>query len=151
MAEPLKNFHFLIAGTDPVHLEAMDEMLFAAGAAMVTRAASGREAVASWRSATRTVDCVISECRMAEGNGLQLLFALRTGRILNARPDTCFIPFADSADPKIISVCAQLDVNGFLVKPINEERLLGTIAKARKRNIRIDYDLYNRVSVPEAL
>ena len=138
----------LIAGSDTEHLDSLDRILRSKGVGLVTSATTGKEAVAKWKSAERIVDCVISEFQMPEGNGLQVLHAVRTGQVSGVRLDACFIVVASNVDPDILSICARLDINGLLVKSVTEERLFSAIAKGRKRVPRIDISRYQRVIVP---
>jgi len=144
----LKQFHILIAGSDTNHIQSLKKALSELNVGLLTQATSGREAIEKWKATNRPVDCLIGEYKMPEGNGLQLLQAIRTGLVRGARPDTCFLFVANDGDPKLVSICARLDVSGFLIKPIARERLVTAITKGRTRAIRINYAAYQSVEIP---
>ena len=145
----LESLHVLVVDEDPVFLDTFEIMIQAAKLKMLTRASSGRDAFAKWRGSPRVVDCVLCECKMADGNGLQLLHAARTGQIKFARPDSCFILMASVGEPGIVATSVRLDVSGFLIKPLTPELLVSAVSKARKRAIKIDLARYKEVAIPE--
>jgi response regulator of citrate/malate metabolism len=85
---------------------------------------------------------------MSAGNGLQLLQAVRTGKIKSLRPDSCFILITGTGDPEIVQVAAELDVSGYLVKPVTLEKLRAAIIKGRSRIFPVNMEKYNSVNLP---
>ena len=144
----LTEMHIMLVDGDRSHLVALTRMLQALRVGFLTVAGSGRDAFAKWSASNKVVDCCIAACAMPEGNGLQLLQAVRTGVIRNVRPDSCVILTAETAAAPTVSAAVRLDVNGLLVKPISQERLAAAIEKGRKRIVKINFDLYKQVEVP---
>jgi CheY-like chemotaxis protein len=146
--EDLKNLHILIVDDDTTMLDLIEALLNSMGVALVTRAQSGADAFAKLGKLDRVVDCVLCDYTMANGNGLQLLQAIRMGQIKYFRPDACFVLLTASADAATVAMAAELDVSGYLVKPATPDKLRTSIAKARARGIRINFNKYSQVVVP---
>ncbi len=144
---PLANMHMMITDGDESTLDKLDAALRRLRVSLITRASSGAEAFQKWQSTPKVVDCVLCEHNLAQGTGLQLLHAVRTGQIRGARMDICFILLAAKADPKMVAAAAHLDVSGFIIKPLVAEKLIGAIQKGRRRAIRADFNRYNRVDL----
>jgi DNA-binding NarL/FixJ family response regulator len=146
--ERLEDLHVLLVDDDVAFLDLLEALLQAIGVKLVSRATSGRDAFGQLHNATRVVDCVLCDYTMAEGNGLQLLQAIRMAKIKHFRPDACFILLTASGDTEVVGTAARLDVSGYLVKPVTPDKLKTTIIKARARAIRIDFNRYMQVQVP---
>ncbi len=144
----LQDMHILLVDGDRSHLVALTRMVQAMRVGFLTIANSGRDAFAKWNSTGKVVDCCIAACRMPEGNGFQLLQAVRTGVLRNVRPDSCVILVTDTGDAATVAAAAQLDVNGLLVKPVTQDRLGAAILKGRKRIVKVDFNAYKQVDIP---
>ena len=53
-----------------------------------------------------------------------------------------------STQPDILQAARQLDVNGYLLKLLEPERLRNTIVKARSRYFPVNFAAYSVVPVP---
>jgi CheY-like chemotaxis protein len=148
-ATKIGDLHFLIVDDDSVFLDLIEGLLKAAGVTHITRADSGADAYHKLAKIDRVVDCVLCDYTMAQGNGLQLLQAIRMGKIKFFRPDACFVLLTSSGEPRVVAMAAELDVSGYLVKPVTPEKLYAAIAKARARMIRINVVKYATVAVSE--
>ena len=146
--DDFKNLHILIVDDDVTTLDLIEALLQAMGVALVTRALSGVEAFEKLLKTERVVDCVLCDFTMANGNGLQLLQAIRMGQIKFFRPDACFVLLTASGDATTVAMAMELDVNGYLVKPATPEKLRTAIAKARARAIRINFQKYSQLVIP---
>ena len=146
--ERLEDLHVLLVDDDVAFLDLLEALLKAIGVKIISRATSGRDAFAKLHSASRVVDCILCDYTMSEGNGLQLLHAIRTAKIKHFRPDACFILLTASGDHEVVGTAARLDVSGYLVKPVTPDKLKAAILKARGRAIRIDFNRYMQVQVP---
>lgn len=144
----LEDLHVLAVDDDAAFLDLLEALLRHLGVKMITRAASGRDAFGKLHFIERVVDCVLCDYSMAEGNGLQLLQAIRTAKVKFFRPDACFILVTASGDHDVVGMAARLDVSGYLVKPVTPDTLKTTILKARTRAIKIDFNRYMQVPVP---
>ncbi|MBX7199765.1 MAG: response regulator [Rhodospirillaceae bacterium] len=144
----LEDLHVLLVDDDAAFLDLLEALLQHLGVKAITRAISGRDAFSKLHHVERVVDCVLCDYSMAEGNGLQLLQAIRTAKIKLFRPDACFILVTASGDHEVVGMAARLDVSGYLVKPVTPDKLKATILKARHRGIKIDFNRYMQVPVP---
>ena len=144
----MEDLHVLLVDDDMAFLDLLEALLQFLGVKLITRATSGRDAFGKLHNAERVVDCVLCDYSMAEGNGLQLLQAVRTAKIKFVRPDACFILVTASGDTEIVATAARLDVSGYLVKPVTPDKLKTTILKARARAIKIDFNRYGQVQIP---
>ena len=144
-----KNLHILIVDDDTATLGVIEGLLNTLDVGLVSRALSGAEAFTVLAKPVRVVDIVLCDYTMANGNGLQLLQAVRMGQIKLVRPDTCFILLTASGDAATVSVAAQLDVSGYVVKPATPDKLRAAIVKARTRAIKINFNKYAQVAVPD--
>ena len=77
----LDALNFLVVDDQPTNLAMVDALLCSLGASNIVCAKSGSEAVAKLARAHRPMDCPLADFRMPNGNGLQLLKALRTGMV----------------------------------------------------------------------
>jgi CheY-like chemotaxis protein len=144
----MEDLHVLLVDDDTAFLDLLEALLQYLGVKLITRATSGRDAFGKLHNIERVVDCVLCDYSMAEGNGLQLLQAIRTAKIKFFRPDACFILVTASGDHEVVGMAARLDVSGYLVKPVTPDKLKTTIVKARARAIKIDFNRYAQVAVP---
>ena len=144
------DLHILLVDDDSTFLDLMQALLQGMGVTHVTRAESGMDAFNKLSKIERVVDVVLCDYTMAQGNGLQLLQAIRMGKIKFFRPDACFILLTASGEPKVVATAVDLDVSAYLVKPVTPDKLRATIAKARARMIRIDIPRYANVAIPDA-
>jgi two-component system chemotaxis response regulator CheY len=146
--DDFKNLHILIVDDDAATLDLIEALLNAQKVALVTRASSGVEAFGKLAKSDRIVDCVLCDFTMANGNGLQLLQAIRMGQIKYLRPDACFVLLTASGDATTVAMAMELDVHGYIVKPATPEKLRVAISKARARSIRINFQKYSQVVIP---
>lgn len=145
--ERLEDLHILIVDDDEAFITLMHAMMRKLGVGQISRAKSGAEAYNMMRRSERVIDCVICDYSMENGNGLQLLQMIRTGNASPVRPDACFILLTASSEPETVSSAALLDVSGYLVKPVTQEKIQASISKARSRVIKIDVPRYQRVVI----
>ena len=87
---------------------------------------------------------------MPHGNGLQLLKALRTGMIPSTRPDTCFIMMSANTDTEVVKTAAELDVSGYLLKPLAADKLRSAISRGRSKYFPVKRAAYAAVPVPQS-
>ena len=106
--------------------------LRAVGAKQILLAASGVEAVAMLKAQPRPVDLILSDIRMPDGNGLQLLQALRTGLIKGMRVNATFVLTTAFPEIGIIQTASSLDAKGLVVKPVNPVKFEAVLLKARR-------------------
>jgi len=150
---PLSDLHILVVDDDSAFLELSEALLRSLGVKFVTRAVNGADAYAKLtatnRATDRVVDCILCDYSMKNGNGLQLLQAIRLGQVKYFRADACFVLVTATADAAVVGMAAQLDVHGALVKPLTKDKLAATINKARERYFTLNPAKYAQVQVPE--
>jgi CheY-like chemotaxis protein len=140
--------HVLLVDDDQTFLSVMQAMLGTLGVAQITKAANGSDAYAKLIHTDKVVDVILCDFGMSSGNGLQLLQAVRTGKIKVIRPDTCFILVTGSGQPTVVEAAGALDVNGYLIKPVTPKSIEAAIIKGRQRPVRLDFTKYGNVTLP---
>jgi YesN/AraC family two-component response regulator len=150
MDKEIQGLSFLIVDDDETCLAAVESILRSLGASRIVRAKNGSEAIAKLAHAQKPIDCTLSDFQMPHGNGLQLLKALRTGMIPSTRPDTCFIMMSANTDTDVVKTAAELDVSGYLLKPLAADKLRNAITRGRSKYFPIDRAAYAAVPVPQS-
>ncbi|MGE4064227.1 MAG: response regulator [Rhodospirillaceae bacterium] len=148
--ERLDNLHVFIVDDDNAFLDLVQALLKSIGVVHVTRANSGRDAFEKMHTSPRVIDVILCDYQMAQGTGLELLWVVRTGQVQSVRPDACFVLLTASGEHDTVAVAAQLDVSGYLVKPVTPQKLRAAITQGRKRAIKIDFARYKQVQLPPA-
>jgi CheY-like chemotaxis protein len=123
--------------------------LMGIGAKEVLTAKSGMEALTLLKARAQPVDMIVAEVRTPDGNGLQLLQALRCGQIKGMRPNATYVLTTAQPAVGIIQTASALDANGFLVKPIKAEKLEPVILKARRTVFPPNFARHADVFIPE--
>ena len=147
----IQGLSFLIVDDEESSLALVESILRSLGASRIVCAKSGSDAITMLTKAKRPFDCTLSDFQMPHGNGLQLLKALRTGMIPQTRPDTCFIMMSGSADTDVVKTAAELDVSGYLVKPLVPEKLRSAITRGRSKYFPVNRAAYAAVPVPQSV
>ncbi len=113
------------------------------GAREVRTARDGFEALSVMREATRSFDVVISDYRMPEMDGLELLKEIRVGT-RGVNRDTIFAILTGQPEKHICSVAFMLDVDFFVTKPASaitiKDRLAKIITSDRIMRSPLDYE-----------
>jgi len=147
----LAELNFLIVDDDNCTIESLSHLLRKMGATKISVAHSGYQAFVLLSKNRERFDCVITDVCMADGNGLELLYQVRTTTVARTfRPDMCIILMSGIASAEIASVARRLDVNEFLVKPFTANKLQMAIATARRRAFPLNRPRYNQIE-PSAL
>jgi CheY-like chemotaxis protein len=146
--ENIAPLHILLVDDDMVFLKLLQAMLTKLGVSQITIATNGSDAYAKLAKISKIVDCILCDVSMQAGNGLQLLQSIRQGKIKVIRPDTCFVLVTSSRQPNVVETAGQLDVNGYLVKPVTPQNLHAAIVKARLRPVKVDFERYAKVLLP---
>jgi len=143
----LEDLRFLIVDDDNSTIESLSLLLTRLGAINIAVARSGHEAFTLIAKNRERFDYVISDVCMAEGNGLELLYQIRTTTATqNFRPDMCVILMSGMASADVAFVASRLDVNAFLVKPFSIDRLQKVMAVARRRAFPLNRTSYYKLS-----
>ena len=121
---------FLIVDDEQFSRSLMERMLCVLGGTKIALASDGGEAFEVLLDASKPIDCVLTDINMSPVNGLELLKAIRVGYgdIDRATP---VIFFSGLVDMELVPPAIQLDVNGFLAKPVSktilEKRIMAAI------------------------
>ncbi len=138
---------FLIVDDDNATIESLSLLLTRLGATHIAVARSGYEGFALIAQNHERFDYVISDVCMADGNGLELLYQIRTTTSArHFRPDMCVILMSGAASADIAFVASRLDVNAFLVKPFSIAKLQTVISVARRRTFPLNRTNYYKLS-----
>jgi CheY-like chemotaxis protein len=133
----------LVVDDEPQTVKIAEAMLQALGVAKVLTANTAAEAVTRLQNDPRTIDCVLSDVHMPGGSGLQLLRAVRLGQVRGIRPDFCVILMSQSTDADTVRTAAQLDVNGYILKPLSRSALEVAMWKGRRKAFAVDFARYS--------
>lgn len=139
----------LVVDNNPEHQSLLASQLKGLGAREVLTAATGLEALTLLKAPTRPVDMILAEVRTPDGNGLQLLQAIRCGQAKSMRPNSTFVLTTSQPEVSIIQTASQLDANGFVVKPVKPEKLEAVILKARRTVFPLNIARYTEVFIPD--
>jgi CheY-like chemotaxis protein len=99
----------------------------------------------------RTIDLILCDIRMPNGNGIQLLQALRTGRIKGMRINATFVLTTTAPTAETVKFASSLDANGYVIKPVFPDKLQAALLKARRTVFPPDPARYADVTVPSDL
>lgn len=100
----------------------VSDTLRMAGQPKVIQVGGGRDALDALLGMGR-VDFIISDFKMPDFDGLDLLKAVRTGEAV-VDPATPFAMLTGYSDKDLVSKALSLDVNAFLLKPVSRKALI---------------------------
>lgn len=146
--EQFRELKVLIVDDDLAFLDLIAGLLRSLGIKTVERADSRAHAAEFLAALKSPIDCIICDIAMLGGNGLQLLKEVRCGGFKYVRLDATFMLLTAVKHPAAIKVASQLDVNGYLTKPVSVDALRDGIAKARARVFALDFARYKQVAIP---
>ena len=135
----MKNIHLLLADDDRVILATLAEDLIAHGYQVQT-AANGAEVVAACKS--NPPDLAILDIRMPVMSGID------AARILRKECATPVLFLSAYSDTDLVERAVAEGALGYLVKPINTEKLLPAIgaALARAEDLRASYEMQQNLT-----
>jgi CheY-like chemotaxis protein len=149
--DPLGQLLCLVVDDNADHCSDLSKKLMAMGIKQVQTANCGSDAFNLLKATTRPFDIIVSDVRMRNGNGLQLLQVLRAGHIKPMRVNSCFVLATAFPEVGIIQTASQLDANGFVVKPAVQDKFEASILKARRTIFPPNPTRHSEVFVPEQL
>lgn len=138
----------LVVDDNPEDQSLLATQLMGLGAKEVLKASSGMEALKLLKARTQPLDMIIAEVRIPDGNGLQLLQAVRCGQAKCMRPNSTFVLTTAQPAIGIIQTASALDANGFVVKPIKGDKLEPVILKARRTVFPPNFSRHSEVFIP---
>jgi CheY-like chemotaxis protein len=100
-------------------------------------------------SAQRTIDCVVTDIRMAPMNGLEMLKSIRIG-YTKAKRDLPIIIMSAHTDEPLIGAAIALDAHGFVSKPVSQKTVVDRIVRAMKVKMNPKpVEVYKTLIIPE--
>ncbi len=122
-------YGFLVVDDEPAVISIILDVLRTCRARHVKTASNGKQACEILTSNPEAIDVVISDCKMAPVNGLQLLQSIRQSELPEVSSDLPVIFVTGHGDAPIVERALKLKVNGFLVKPVSLEKLVAAVTK----------------------
>ncbi|MBI1388995.1 MAG: response regulator [bacterium] len=119
---------FLVVDDVRVTRITMIKTLKNCGEPAVYNAANGHEAISILQDDVLHVDCVLADFNMPVMHGLQLVKAIRTGEH-GIRRNTPVIMITGHGDRNLLGIAMALDVNGFLLKPVQKSILVARMQR----------------------
>ncbi len=124
------DLRFLIVDDEPFILDLVEKILRRCRAKEIVKMSNGRDALETLKESPDYFDVVISDCNMQPINGLQLLRAVREGLVAKHIKNKPVIFLTGHNDAPVVRRAGELNVSGFLSKPVSFGKLTATITKA---------------------
>jgi len=124
---------FLIADDKSFLRNMIQNMLLRHQVRNVMHASNGAEAMTVLARHPNTVDCVLCDWNMEPVDGLDLLRSIRAGRVLHTSRALRVVMLTGHADESVVTTALDMDINGYIVKPLSIARLIGAIDRAFSR------------------
>ena len=141
---------FMLIDDETFMLGLVDRILKQCQAGRVLRATNGAAALAMFNGSIGTVDCIIADLSMKPMNGLELLKAIRTGVGKRIPRDQRLVMLTGHGDIDAVRAAGELDINGYILKPVSTDKLTSSIDRALSRPpVLKDADDYRAVQLPE--
>ena len=138
MSEPLvvtsfETLRMLVVDDDRAILEVVEAMLKIAGIGGVVKAVSALSALNILADKHKRFNCIICDYGMDVMDGLTLLKDIRAGRHPYIQRDQCFIMLTAHGQEAVVRAALELDVNGYVRKPVTKDSLSKSIHRAFNR------------------
>jgi CheY-like chemotaxis protein len=141
---------FLLIDDEKFMLGLVDRILQQCQAGRVLRATSGAAALALFSGDIGKVDCIVADLHMRPMNGLELLKAVRTGVGKRIPRDQRVIMLTGDRDMDAVRAAGELNINGYVIKPVSTENLVTALEAALSRPVSLkDADEYHAVQLPD--
>ena len=141
---------FLLIDDETFMLSLVERILKQCEAGRVLRASNGAAALALFNGSIGQVDCVIADLNMKPMNGLEFLKAVRTGVGKRIPRGQRVVMLTGHGDMDAVRAAGELDVSGYILKPVSAEKLVSTIERAISRPpVLKAADDYRAVVLPE--
>jgi DNA-binding NarL/FixJ family response regulator len=141
---------FLLIDDERFVLGLVDRILQQCQAGRVLRATSGAAALALFSEDIGKVDCIVADLHMRPMNGLELLKAIRTGVGKRIPRDQRVIMLTGDRDMDAVRAAGELNINGYVMKPVSTENLVTALEAALSRPVNLkDADDYHAVQLPD--
>ena len=149
MASAIDQLNFLVDDDEEFSRIAVEKLLVRLGAPQVLTASEGHEAMTIIEHGDPMIGFVLTDLNMTPVNGLELLRSIRTGH-LGLDPMLPVVMLTGYRDMSMTSTAIDLDVDGFVTKPVDAQMLAGTVKKASTNlRRRRSSTTYEAVKVPD--
>jgi len=118
----IKGTTILVVDDEEFIRSLVKQLLTELGASTVLDAENGRQAIDLLATQGENVDCIVSDFKMPDKNGIELLQAIRSGSAKVERN----LPFAmltGYSDKFVLGLAMAMDVDAFIAKPVSKEML----------------------------
>ena len=127
---PIANYskhRFLIVDDKEFLKNMLQRILSRCSAGFIYQAKDGAAAIKTLGDSCGDIDCIISDWYMEPINGIELLRAIRCGDVRHTRRDSRFIMLTGYGEERVVSAALQLDINGYVTKPVSMSNLVRAI------------------------
>jgi len=146
---PLDQLGILVIDDSAVSLDLIEGCLQSISVGRVRKASSVFAAAGILADTTLKTDCIICDHHMEGMTGLAFLQRIRAGRNTIVPRDLRFIVITGDASEPVVRAAVELDVNGFISKPITVNAVTKAVQLALGRPTRLKAAAdYARVVVP---
>ncbi len=128
----------LLVDDEPFVSHVTASLLGSLGVGEVVLAENGIDAIT--KLTEHKVDLLITDVQMPEMNGIELIKYIRMGKTSAAR-DLRLMVITSFSNMEVLGSCLQLDINGFLVKPITAESAEKKIRESLKEKVHVRPEL----------
>src|SRR3954467_4934953 len=140
MPEPLivtsfDHLRIIVIDDDRAIVELVGGFLQAANVGSVVKVSGALAALNLLADPARRADCIICDHSMGIMTGLALLQEIRAGRHKTIPRNQNFIMLTAHGDEGVVKAAVQLDVNGYLRKPVTKDDVLTALHRAYNRKI----------------
>jgi len=130
---PFDRLRFLVIDDDRAILELIDAMLRIAGVGSVIKSAGCLAALNVMADQRKKIDCIVCDHSMPNMTGLELLRDIRSAKYSHVPRDIPFIMVTAHGQEAVVKAAVQLDVNGYIVKPLSKDALVKVVHRAFNR------------------
>jgi CheY-like chemotaxis protein len=128
-----ENLRMLVIDDDRAILDMAEALLKSSGVGGVVKAVSALSALNILADKLKRFDCIICDYGMDAMDGLTLLKEVRSGKHTYIKRDQCFIMLTAHGQEDVVRAALDLDVNGYVRKPVTRDSLLKAIHRAFNR------------------
>lgn len=139
----------LVIDDDRAILEVVEAILKTAGVGGVVKAVSALGALNILADKHKRFNCIICDYGMDVMDGLTLLRDIRSGKHAYIPRDQCFIMLTAQGHEAVVRAAIELDVNGYVRKPVSKDSLAKALHRAFNRKpVLKSPEIYAGVAVP---
>jgi len=145
----LANLRFLVVDDDRAIIEVVDALLQLAGATAVYKATSVAAAISIAAEPQNKFDCIISDYGMLPANGLEFLQKVRSAAYEGIPREMHFVMLTAHGQEAVVRTAMELDVSGYIVKPVTKYALVRAIYRAFNRALSLkSAEVYGAIALP---